>query len=273
MDSMASKLQGHGRFKKCEAKLARRREQTKGGVEYKGPSPDEASLTATNKRRRRIKRKLVPHMSKEEKHMATSERVSRPRSEAIELKLQQQCKESLEVFEYIQHSFCPWLASEKYAGKGVEYEGPKPTETQSETDQRRRRLRRRLWTHNIVQQKFGRIREVIISMTEKVKSGLDSKYAKKDKSPQMLARLTAYYKAKKTNSALTKNCEYPGKPVGKHCPCHGKTRGYLTIGRAAAFLNHDWEHFPEEWNEHLQKFQMPRRVQGPPHGLGVVNHG
>ena len=194
---MASKLQEHGRFKKCEVKLERRCEETKGKVEYKGPSPDETSLTATNKRRRRMERKLAPHMSEEEKRRVTSERLSRPRSEAIELKLQQQCKESLQVLEYIQHSFCPWLTSEKYAGKGVEYEDPKPTETQSETDQRRRRLRRRLWTHDIVQQKFSRIREVIISMTEKVKSGLHSTYAKKDKSPQMLVGLKAYYEAKK----------------------------------------------------------------------------
>jgi len=70
IDSMASKLQEHGRFKKCEAKFERRCEQTKGKVEYKGPSPDEASLTATNKRRRRMKRKLTPHMSEEEKRRA-----------------------------------------------------------------------------------------------------------------------------------------------------------------------------------------------------------
>lgn len=244
---MAALLHENVRFKKCEAKFVKRCEQTKGKVKYKRPPPDETCLKATVKRRRRMEKKLALHMSNEEKRQAALERQSRDKFQEIEAKLEDQCKASIEYLAYTRNFFNPYLSSERYAGVGVKYEGPDDKESQAQTDCRRRRLRRWLKTHDIVQKKYERIREVIISLQERVENGIKSKYAKSHLSPEMLAGLKALKRAKKKNPGLTFLSNYPGKPEGIHCPCHLETRGYLTIGRAIEFLNSEWEEFPESW--------------------------
>lgn len=59
--------------------------------------------------------------------------------------------------------------------------------------------------------------------------------------------LKAFEAAKAINPKLTRNCKYPGKPRGKHCPCHMESRGYKTIARAVICLNGETDYFPRSW--------------------------
>ena len=254
---MASKYQSHGKFQNIEAQLERRCRQTQGGVEYTPPPPDEASRTATTKRRRRMENKLFYFMDEDEKRHAAMARQTQEKFQVIEAQLERDCTNSKDSLRYISESFMPHLTSKKYAGKGVDYEPPSPTESQSQTDSRRRRMRRLLETHWMAQKKLAKTRKLLLEIEDKVKSGLQSKHGT-IVSPQMKEAFRAFQKARATNRKLTLNCKYPGKPKGKaralHCPCHFETCGYLTIARAILLLNgttegngEDGEGVPRSW--------------------------
>lgn len=238
--AMAPKYQSHGRFKKIEARLETRCQQTQGGVEYIPPPPDEATRGATAKRRRRMENKLFRFMEEDEKRHSAMARQTQERYQVIEAQLERDCTNSKDSLRYISESFMPYLTSKKYAGKGVDYVPPSPTESQTQTDIRRRRMRMLLETHWMAQKKLTKTRKLLLEIEDRVKSGLQSKHGS-IVSPQMKEAFRAFKKARATNRKLTLNSNYPGKPKGKdrglHCPCHFETCGYLTIARAILLLN------------------------------------
>ena len=241
--------QTHGRFQKNELNLKTNCQESKGNVVYKCPHSNEQNENATRKRRRGMENELFCHMDEEEKYKAAMDRQSRGRFQEIEALIEKQCDETKESLEYLSQSFFPVFYNKRYAGRGVRYIPPSRTESQPQTDYRRRKLRRRLTTHWIIYNQMAGTRQILIEMEDKVRRGLESKYARSEKSWQMVKSLKAFEKASLTNSLLTINCKYPGKKEGIHCPCRRETMGYLTIARAIALLNMDNEMngLPSSW--------------------------
>lgn len=133
------------RFKTKEAELERQCENN--NVTYKRPLPTEASCVGTTKRRRRLRKAMIPNMSKEECAIAAAKRQSHKRFVTTESNMKAQCDATRGVMStFIGRTSFNFLRLASASGVMLEvmYEAPPPDELEGGADLRSKMLRRKL---------------------------------------------------------------------------------------------------------------------------------